>query len=479
MKLLEHESVSVSVYMYRWGRALYWSSGIWPKNERHPHVIKDFISSLKKNIRNKITNRWAEMWQPSSNVDKAFKLACDIEKQLQVAYSFKLELPNYPTSELNELSAEESSGDEIELNKMSRGKRWGNNNRYNQKCSSFSKNRNNSNRPQQNNPQDSQQGKQWGQRLKDSKITLTQESAHYVLTELSSSFFKQIDLAMKLKWEELRKKERSSNQVNEITEGDLIQAFGVIEDQMEKVATVLSRNKKTEKSGNSSAWLAKNYKDEDIGNSMVEKEVFFINTGNTKGTTFKIKVKDLIFSSRFNTGTQVSCIKYDTITEMGLLHQISNSSTCIRTANSQDVGVRGSVVVNFKIGPCSFTHKFIVCRGITRPFILGEEFLSCHCFKLGWTDDNKRFNEYRNEVIAVASQAVMDDRIMVSLTVRIPARHFVMVPKKCPNMFSGRVEAHRCHEFKAKFSNLYLKPMQYNNPDCKWQEEIPYMIINL
>ena len=72
-------------------------------------------------------------------------------------------------------------------------------------------------------------------------------------TELSSSFFRQFDLAMKFKWEELRKQERNSNQVNEITEGDLIQAFSVTEDQMEKAATILSRSKRTEKLGNSSA----------------------------------------------------------------------------------------------------------------------------------------------------------------------------------------------------------------------------------
>ena len=106
------------------------------------------------------------------------------------------------------------------------------------------------------------------------------------------------------------------------------------------------------------------------------------------------------------------------------------------------MGVKGSIVVSFKIGLCSFNHKFIVSKGITRPLILGEEFLSHHCFKLGKTDDKKRFAEYRSEVIAVASQAVMDNRIMVSCAVRIPARHFAMVPKKCPNMFSGRVEAH-------------------------------------
>ena len=118
MRQMEHKSVSV--YMYRWGRALYRSSGIRPSKERHPHVIKDFVSSLKKNIRNKIANRWAEMQHPPSTVERAFKLASDMEKQLQVADSFKLEFPNYPPSELNEMSAEETSGDEQEINEMSK-----------------------------------------------------------------------------------------------------------------------------------------------------------------------------------------------------------------------------------------------------------------------------------------------------------------------------------------------------------------------
>ena len=46
-------------------------------------------------------------------------------------------------------------------------------------------------------------------------------------------------------------------------------------------------------------------------------------------------------------------------------------------------------------------------------------------------------------------------------------------------MFSGRVEACPCPEFRNKFPNLYLESMQFNNPDGKWQKEMPYMIINL
>ena len=77
-----------------------------------------------------------------------------MEKQLQVTNSFKLEFPSYPSNELNEMSAEETSGDEMELNEISRGKRWGNNNNRNQKCSSFSNNHSYNYKPQQNRPQD-------------------------------------------------------------------------------------------------------------------------------------------------------------------------------------------------------------------------------------------------------------------------------------------------------------------------------------
>ena len=82
---------------------------------------------------------------------------------------------------------------------------------------------------------------------------MTQESDHYVPTEFSGNFFRQFDLAMKLKRDELKKQGGSSKQVNEITENNFIQAFGVTEDQMEKAAAMLNGSKTTKKLGNLSA----------------------------------------------------------------------------------------------------------------------------------------------------------------------------------------------------------------------------------
>ena len=186
------------------------------------------------------------MRHPPSTVERAFELANDIEKQLQVADSFKLDFPTYSSRELNEMSTEETSGDEQEVNEISRGRKWVSNTKnYTHNCYNSNNNHNSGYKQQQQQPRENRQVKQWTQKLRDSKITLTQESDHYVPTEFSGNFFRQFNLAMKLKRDELKKQGGGSKQVKKITENNFIQAFGVTEDQMEKAAVMLSRSKNT------------------------------------------------------------------------------------------------------------------------------------------------------------------------------------------------------------------------------------------
>ena len=81
------------------------------------------------------------MRHPPNTVERAFELASDMEKQLQVTDSFKLDFPAYPSRELNEMSAEETSGDEQEINEISRNKKWvSSSSSYNQKRPNFNNN---------------------------------------------------------------------------------------------------------------------------------------------------------------------------------------------------------------------------------------------------------------------------------------------------------------------------------------------------
>ena len=193
------------------------------------------------------------MRHPPSTVERAFELACDVEKQLQVADSFKLEFPAYNSRDINEISAEETSGDEQEVNEISRKKWVSNSSSHGQRRQNFNNNRYSNYRHQQQQPQEGRQHKQWTQKPKDSKITLSQESDHYVPAQFSSEFFKKFDIAMKLKRDELKEQKPKNNQVNEITEENFMQAFGISEDQINKATSILEKGESTKNSEYSSA----------------------------------------------------------------------------------------------------------------------------------------------------------------------------------------------------------------------------------
>ena len=212
------------VYAYRWGRALVRLSAIHPKDERHPHVIKHFILPLQHNIRNKIANKWADLKNPPCTVQEAFDLAIKTETQIQVTDSFKMELnSNFTSMDNNKISAYETSSDESELNEVSRGKRWNNNN---YRKSGYNNNQNFSNKTRHSNKtQENKSGNKWKHKERDAKITLLQESSHFIPANFSKSFFKQFDVAMQLKREELKKQGKVDAKISEVTEEDVINTF--------------------------------------------------------------------------------------------------------------------------------------------------------------------------------------------------------------------------------------------------------------
>ena len=89
---------------------------------------------------------------------------------------------------------------------------------------------------------------------------------------------------MKLRREELKKQGIAQTEVSEISEGDLVEAFGITKNQMTRAAEILAKDKNTEKLGDLSFWLTKGYRPESYNKSAdsSNKEVLFIQTGSMK-----------------------------------------------------------------------------------------------------------------------------------------------------------------------------------------------------
>ena len=132
----------------------------------------------------------------------------------------------------------------------------------------------------------------------------------------------------------------------------------------------------------------------------------------------------------------------DTVATLGLLGKLIQSAVTVNTASRQNMGIAGDVKVTFKIGrKYSFTHRFVLCENLTRPFILGANFMSQHYMRLGWAPGKKRTLGYLDETIAVASQEVTNEPLVLRNSIRIPARN-------CAQIFSGKVMGVPCDELK-------------------------------
>ena len=98
---------------------------------------------------------------------------------------------------------------------------------------------------------------------------------------------------------------------------------------------------------------------------------------------FKIDTGGYVFSCLFNSGAEISCMNMETVATLGLTSQITPSSVLVNTANGDHMGVAGNVRVHFEIGKkCSFTHSFVVCKRLSHPFIIGEDFMRKHYMSL-------------------------------------------------------------------------------------------------
>ena len=127
-----------------------------------------------------------------------------------------------------------------------------------------------------------------------------------------------------------------------------------------------------------------------LNSSTDSSHVYTIATGKKWETTFKIDTGDYVFSCLFDSGTEITCMNMDTVATLGLMSKMVDSSITVNTASGQNMGVAGDVYVSFKIGRAySFTHRFVVCECLSRPFILGDDFMSKHYMNLGWAPGKK------------------------------------------------------------------------------------------
>ena len=97
--------------------------------------------------------------------------------------------------------------------------------------------------------------------------------------------------------------------------------------------------------------------------------------GTEQGTTFPTKIGTLMCNALINTGATRNCISENYYQNLPStkIHHLKYIS--IRSATGSNLTPLGMINCSFELGKIRFNSDLIVCRNLTRPLILGRDFL--------------------------------------------------------------------------------------------------------
>ena len=110
-----------------------------------------------------------------------------------------------------------------------------------------------------------------------------------------------------------------------------------------------------------------------------------------QGTTFPTKVGSTLCNALIDTGATRSCMSEAYYRTLQLNSICPLSNTHVRSATGSNLSPLGIVNCTFELGKTAFTSDFIVCQNLTRPLILGRDFLMKNHVTVRYSEDGKYF----------------------------------------------------------------------------------------
>ena len=156
--------------------------------------------------------------------------------------------------------------------------------------------------------------------------------------------------------------------------------------------------------------------------------VIEVTVGSTEGATVPVQISKSQCNVLVDTGATKSIISEKHFQQLMLpdLKQVYNID--IRSASGNKLKILGLTKCTFSIGNHLYTYEFVVCKNISRPFILGIDFLRQNLIDISWTPNGK-FRLKNHEIILRKSLEtyISEFSIYTKNQVQIPGRHVIVL----------------------------------------------------
>ena len=154
----------------------------------------------------------------------------------------------------------------------------------------------------------------------------------------------------------------------------------------------------------------------------------------------------------------------------------------VRTASGSSLCPTGTITCEFKVGKQPFSFEFIVCRGLSRPCILGLDFLRKYKIGIGWSPTGKFQLDLHQQVLVESVKVYMSGpTLQTRQCITIPSRSLMVLNANATidrRMEGGLHKVVPNFLLSDEYPELVLIPTVHNVEITKL-ECIPYVLLNL
>ena len=202
--------------------------------------------------------------------------------------------------------------------------------------------------------------------------------------------------------------------------------------------------------------------------------------GLEQGTTFPTKVGPTLCNALIDTGATKSCMSESYYRTLHLDSIRSVVDARVGSAAGGGLSPLGIVNCSLKLGNTTFDNDFMVCQNLTRPLILGKDFLMGNHITVGYAENGGCVLGFQREEMVAALDSINVPQLKTSTSVQLPGRTLAVIRVRGelgPERTGQIYEVHPGGELSDKYPNIYVVPMIHGVDTCV-PDGVPVVIVN-
>ena len=183
--------------------------------------------------------------------------------------------------------------------------------------------------------------------------------------------------------------------------------------------------------------------------------------GLEQGTTFPTKMGTTVCNALIDTGATRCCISEEyyrklQLTKIHLLQKVN-----VRSATGSNLAPIGLVNCTSVLGDTTFNCDFIVCRNLTRPLILGRDFLVRNHISVRYSENRKCILDHKQQELVASISVETKPQLSLANSMTLPGRTLAVVHMNnnlSPKQSGQLYEIEPNYLLTNEYPNLYIIP---------------------